>query len=370
MAHPAATNQECPLTEMAMITKLILKIFPEARTWKRRMHFAIQERSVRSRFLTSLYFALVDHSLDREAAALAAGRVRYNRDTDSEARSYFLLRRNIHRLEKGLTMRPRKSKFALDYIGETLSVFKKLYNSNHGDRPEGRWAKDVLTTYFRSVDLNDEEIARQYSIFRNTVGDIDTIEATSIPYPRGTQEIPVEYEKLVALAKRRRSVRWFLPDPPPRELIDKALSAAVEAPSACNRQPFVYRIFDKPEDARKIANMALGTAGFVHNIPALAVLVGRLRAYPEARDRHAIYIDASLSAMSFMFALETLGLASCPINWGDTEPGETLIADALGLERDERVIMLVAVGWPDPDGLIPFSAKRPLDEIRQFEDLG
>ena len=41
-------------------------------------------------------------------------------------------------------------------------------------------------------------------------------------------------------------------------------------------------------------------------------------------------------------------------------------ARALSLEPDERVVMLVAYGYPDPDGMVPFSAKTPLDVVRRF----
>ena len=49
------------------------------------------------------------------------------------------------------------------------------------------------------------------------------------------------------LAERRRSVRWFADRPVPHDLIDKALEVGLQAPSACNRQPFAFRFFDDPE---------------------------------------------------------------------------------------------------------------------------
>ena len=51
----------------------------------------------------------------------------------------------------------------------------------------------------------------------------------------------------------------------------------------------------------------------------IIVIVGELDAYEYDRDRHLIYIDGSLAAMTFMLALETLGLSSCPINWSGVE---------------------------------------------------
>jgi len=153
-------------------------------------------------------------------------------------------------------------------------------------------------------------------------------------------------------------VRWFEQRRVPSDLVSKALDAAAQAPSACNRQPFLFRYFDDPEDAHRIASIAMGTTGYAQNVPAIVVLLGDLSCYPEERDRHVVYIDASLAAMQFMLALETLGLASCPINWPDIEVRERAMAEALDLPWHIRPVMLIALGYPDPQGGVPFSAKK------------
>src|SRR5699024_7446678 len=133
---------------------------------------------------------------------------------------------------------------------------------------------------------------------------------------------------------------------------------ARQSPSACNRQPFEYRVYDDPDLVREVSSIPFGAAGYSHNIPSIVVVVGRLDHFFSARDRHVIYIDASLSAMAFMFAVETLGLASSVINWPDFEPLEHKMAKVIGLEPHERVIMLMAVGHPRSDGGVPYSAKK------------
>jgi nitroreductase len=314
----------------------------------------------------NLYFAIT-RGLSREAYGVAAGQQRYRLDHSAERRSYFLLRRNIHRLEKGLIMRPRRSVFAKDYLPETLRVYARAVAASVGHEPHDEllWAQSVLTEYFAVVDRTDPVIARAWTTFSGiSLPSPSTLRM--FPYARGSEPPPVDFERFMALCRRRRSIRWFLDRPVPRELVDQAFLAAGQAPSACNRQPFVFRVFDDKDRARQIAAIPLGTKGFSHEVPAIVAVVGRLRAYPLERDRHAIYVDGSLAAMSFMFALETLGLASCPINWPDTEPQESIIARELNLDPDERVVMLIAFGYPDPEGLIPYSAKRELQELRVY----
>ena len=97
----------------------------------------------------------------------------------------------------------------------------------------------------------------------------------------------------------------------------------------------------------------------------MVAVVGKLDAFFSDGDRHLIYIDGSLAAMSFMLALETLGLSSCPINTPGMEAVEERLHDALGLANYERPVMLVALGYPDRTALVPCSQKR-LDDLRRY----
>ena len=111
----------------------------------------------------------------------------------------------------------------------------------------------------------------------------------------------------------------------------------------------------------------MGTAGFSDNFQCLIVIVGDLSAYPFEKDRHIIYIDSALAAMQLQLALETQGLGSCTINWPDIERHEKLMAHELNLTAYQRPTMLIAVGYPDPEALIPFSAKKQSIDVIRWE---
>ena len=113
----------------------------------------------------------------------------------------------------------------------------------------------------------------------------------------------------------------------------------------------------------------MGTTGFASNFPCVVVVVGKLRAFPKVRDRHLPYIDGALAVMAFQFALEVQGIGSCCINWPDIPKLERKMAKTLGLSTDERPVMLVSLGYPDPDGQVPYSQKKSLDEIRSYNKL-
>lgn len=306
----------------------------------------------------------------REQRAVLAGMVRYAQDRATPAESVAVLRRNTHRLEKGLLMRPRRPVFALDYIEETVVCYERAIAASRSVEryceEELHWAFDVLTEYFKAVESHPR-VDPLRDRFRQLTTPKWQNGGRYVPYLRNLAvPLPVDYDSLLSLSRRRRSVRWFLPNSVPRELIDQAVELAALSPSACNRQPFVFRIVDDPSMVRSVAAIPYGTAGYEENIPAIVVVVGRLRCYFDERDRHLIYIDGALASMSFLYALETLGLSSCCINWPELADRETEMARVLQLAPDERPIMLIALGYPDPEGMVAYSCKKPLETLRRY----
>jgi nitroreductase len=324
-------------------------------------------------WIASFYYLLLNRRFRREQQAVLAGRAAYEQGMDVAGCSSPLLRRNIHRLEKGLIMRPRQPVFAEEYIDETVDAFVRHEASGMLDAAELGWAREVLREYFAAVTDTVQIAGARRRFESRATTDLDDAKdsagRTLGPQPRESGvRSRIDFEQFFSLCRQRRSVRWFSPELVPRELVLKALQAASQAPSACNRQPFLFRYFERAEDAQRIAGLAMGTTGYAHQVPALVVLLGDLSCFPHERDRHVIYIDASLSAMQFMLALETLGLASCPINWPDVESLERRMDRELGLPRHLRPVMLIAVGFADPRGGVPASAKKPPELLLKLDD--
>ena len=323
----------------------------------------------RSRILSAMYFLLFSRAFVREQQAILCGRGKLLQDSWLAAENQYGLRRNIHRIEKGLLMRPRRPVFALAYIEDTVHSYIRAATTGPplADSEELKWASDVLAEYFEEVDRSELRIARAHSQFSSVVPATTNGGKSYVPHKQDLDcPPPVGYRDLLELARRRRSVRWYRPDPVPRDLIDHAVTLASHSPSACNRQPFEFRIFDDPHLVKRIVSIPMGTVGFSHNVPVIVAIVGKQRAFRSGRDRHIIYLDGALASMTFMFALETLGLSSCPINWPDIEELEKEMEKELKLERDERPIMLMSLGYANPDGMVAYSQRKMLDSLRRY----
>lgn len=321
----------------------------------------------KSRVLSALYYSFFSRAFRREQQSVLSGAVRYLSKKD-ELSSFYLLRRNTHRIEKGILMKPRRPSFALDYLEETVNCYIRCIESNLSSRftSDIHWSRNVLEKYF-SITESSTLRNRMLEKFTQHLDDCNNSgEVQMVPYNRLLEEQPVTYDALWKLARQRRSVRWFIQKEVPRELLDKAVLLASQSPSSCNRQPYKYWFFDSREQVENLVKLPIGTGGFDHNIPVFGVVTGDLSAFFSERDRHGIYVDSSLSIMAFMFALETLGLSSCPLNWPDIEFRERKMAKELKLDKHERVIMCMAIGWPDLSGQVAFSQKQPLNELRTY----
>lgn len=363
------------LKKLKRIAKHLLAIMWVRKTYQGFMH-ATAEIFSAHRALSIPYSMLNFIPFNREQYAVLRGQRNYYRNLKKLRTSHTELRRNVHRLEKGMIMRPRRPVYALDYIIETIEFYEtavQRHECNHPniDTGELEWAHDVISQYFCMVDGSNSVVTAAKARFEATLSFYNPGQSQKVPYKRlHVSKAKVQYKDLLELSRQRRSTRWFLDQPVPRGLIDNALLVARQSPTACNRLPYEYRIFDDPALVAKVASIPFGAAGYSQQIPTVIVVVGRLGHYFSARDRHIIYVDSSLASMAFMLALETQGLASSVINWPDFEPLEHKMQKTLNLDYDERVIMLMAVGYPDPEGIIPWSQKKPVEELRRYNDLG
>lgn len=359
------------ISKLKRVAKFLLAVPAIRRTYET-ANRAVLESAGSSRLGATLYSFPGFGTFNREQWAVLSGRRAYYANLSRSRVSHVELRRNIHRLEKGILMRPRRDTFAKDYVLETVEFYSRALRRDAGapemDAGELAWAHDVLTEYFSLVTVADPVVDTARRLFTECRPAVPS--GTVKPYEQGSlPAAEVTYEQLLALSERRRSVRWFLDKPVDRDLVDKALLVGRQSPSACNRLPYEFLVFDDPEMVAKVAAIPFGAAGYAHQIPTLVVVLGRLDSYFSPRDRHVPYIDASLAAMPFMLALETLGLSSSVINWPDFEPLEAKMARTLGLAPHERVIMLIAVGHADPTALVAFSQKKDLAVLRRFNPL-
>lgn len=185
----------------------------------------------------------------------------------------------------------------------------------------------------------------------------------------------------------RRSVREFAPEPVPLEVLDECVRAAGSAPSGANRQPWTFVVITDPATKRVIREAAeaeekefyerritdewrtalepFGTTWrkpFLETAPALIAVFRHAYDVEEGQKRTNYYTVESVGiAVGFLIAaLHHAGLATLT----HTPSPMAFLGSILGRPANEKAFVLLPVGYPASDCLVPALRKKSLDEIR------
>ncbi len=159
------------------------------------------------------------------------------------------------------------------------------------------------------------------------------------------------------LAKQRRSIRRYRPEPVPEELLQQILEAGCWAPSAVNSQPWEFIIVREAE-AKKALYDYSGIAGLkwkqLLSAPVVIVLAAK-KLTPYSRD------DCLFAAQNIMLCATDLGLGTCYIGGF----AEEKIRALLGLPENYIVPGMITVGYPAENPSPP--PRRPLSECTHYD---
>jgi F420 biosynthesis protein FbiB-like protein len=189
----------------------------------------------------------------------------------------------------------------------------------------------------------------------------------------------------------RRSIRRYRPDPIPREMLDRVLTAAIWAPSAHNRQPWRFVVITRPEVKEALAEamarpwredmlrdgippeeMAARIQRSHDRLtqpPALilgCLTMADMDAYPDPErqqpERTMAIQSLTLALGNLMLAAHHEGLGSCWMCGPLFAPEE--VSEALNLPADWEPQALISLGWPDEERK---SERKPLEEVVVWE---
>lgn len=162
--------------------------------------------------------------------------------------------------------------------------------------------------------------------------------------------------------RSRRSFRNFSPKKIDENIMERITELSITAPSVCNRQHWKIHFFDN-EKKLKILELQNGNKGFTSNIPMIAVISSELSAFYSPDERNQPYTDGGIFAMNVMYAIEALGLKSCPLNWCNSFRNERKFHKLGYIPNSEAVILIIAFGYPADSCII---AKSPRLNVEDF----
>lgn len=308
--------------------------------------------SIKGSFLLLKIYYLFNGSFDREIEYVHYGRLESLSSRYSGEGCNPNLRRQIHRIEKGLNRPDRKFKFGNEAFKEILNEFDKIKNISEFDKNDLKWIYIVLVDYREHCfEIDKLDVLLKSLVF-----------VKSHSYRR-------EYiTKLEEIIINRRSTRYFLNKQVNLERVYDAINIAKEAPTACNRQPYSIHLILNKNKKDRIIDLAPGTSGFGSGIPLLAVVVGHASSFRFERDRHLLNFDAGLFVSQFLLLLEEKELNTCICNWTPHYKNDNEAINLLDLDKSKTIVCLIAIGYGDASVKRPISYKRSHDNLMSIHD--
>jgi len=151
---------------------------------------------------------------------------------------------------------------------------------------------------------------------------------------------------ILNLLKSRRSIRLYLDNPIPQDLLLQILEAGRWAPTGANLQPWHFIVVTDQETRRKVGEVArffFIKSSHVEKAPVVLVL-----GFDTRKGKYGRY-DVTLAGGNMMIMATHLGLGTCWIGAFD----EPKVKEILQIPENIEVIGLVTLGYPGEDAEVP-----------------
>lgn len=273
-----------------------------------------------------------------------------------------------HKIEKALSLPGRKRLFAVEVIPEVTGMLE-VWERGHGDRndPIYKGAINSLIAYsdcVKSLSLDpDGLVLPALTKFLSERHAVCNGPDTPLRPERVVANYPISLEDFRKLMLQRRSYRDFSSECVPPEVLRSAVELAQLSPSACNRQPCRVHVMES-ETVRSAALLNQnGNAGFGHLAPVVLAITSDASYFFDATERHQPYVDGGLFSMSLIYALQVQGLVSCCLNWCVHPEQDRGLRRVIPIKSSEQIIMLLAVGYPPDEVVVPKSHRRLSSDV-------
>ena len=284
-----------------------------------------------------------------------------------QSSEYVLLERIImgyHVIEKGLTMPGRRLGFGRDAILSLIDAveeYESKYGTNSGQVVHaGSCVKEYLDLheenhYDKSGDVTFWDAVEKFCKGRI----IDHAQRVECEKKTFFKDISGPFD---VFAASRHTVRYFC-GKIPSDAMEKVVSLAMTAPSACNRQYVRVHCVDNPSLRDRILSLQNGNRGFGSTADKLLVITSDLQGLRWHAERNDIYLNAGIFVQNLCYALHFYGFASCILNWSVSPRFDMSVRGLLDVKDSETIVALVACGDMPDKISVAASPRKQLSEV-------
>lgn len=266
--------------------------------------------------------------------------------------------KQYHIVEKGMALpNPRKG-FGKEKINLLIDVVED-YEQKFHSYELGNYVRAVLTKYLERNELYLEEAyASKIKRF---------IKDKATPTLAGVKKIDADMIhssvdfNLKEFLNSRSSVRNFSDKEVELNKIQQAIELARNTPSVCNRQSWKVHLFEG-EKMKTLLKMQGGNGGFTDSVNKVMIVTVDVRKFTKM-ESNQIYVDGGLFSMNLLLALHYNKIATCTLNMCKPFTELNDIAQFAGIPKNERIILMIALGNYLDDFEVAVSPKKAVDEI-------
>ena len=276
-------------------------------------------------------------------------------DRKAAARAEIVM--GYHVLEKGLTMPRRRLGFGKGAVVHLVNLIQS-FEKRFGNDPQVRHAVGVLRAY-RELHRESPDPMPRLDAFLAAHEDVP---AATQPHVRREEFFAAKDAPFPAFAASRHVVRHFA-GTVSRETVEEAVSLALTAPSACNRQHARVHVIDDPALRDRLFAVQGGTRGFGADADKVIVVTADLSAVRWAWERHDCYVNGGIFVMNLCYALHYLGVAHCILHWSVSPKVDREAHRFLGIPANEAIVQVLACGMPPEEFDIASSPRLSVSDV-------
>lgn len=252
--------------------------------------------------------------------------------------------KTLHTVEKGLSHQDMRIGFGNLVVLELVSVLKEFEEFTPArTEPAYVRALEVLKHYVQEHDRYNYQLESHISdfIYKRLDMTTDNLGAVELTKSDIVRQNNLNFR---CFAKSRHSVREFAETNVDTGLILDAIEIAQNAPSACNRQSWRTIIIEDRAKILEVLKYQNGSRGFADSINKLIAICSDRQSFAFPREQQQVYVDGSLYAMTLMYSLHSLGIATCPLSAALSTMQFKKVRKILNLPASEELIIYIAIG--------------------------
>ncbi|MCI8527874.1 MAG: hypothetical protein HFH82_01785 [Lachnospiraceae bacterium] len=280
--------------------------------------------------------------------------------------------RQTHVIEKGMSIEKPKKCFGVQKVSDLFSYIQDYVGCGY----EIEESLPVLNAieaigcylnFHKNRGFEPQDLIQKYEKIKLLYQSSEQVNAgtTSLNKRELDKNIHGEFPEFF---RSRHSIRQFSDVQIKEEDVKKAVSLAMYAPSACNRQPCKVYFYKDIYINQKLSQEIAGNTGFGDDVKNYLVITSNISAFYDAFERNQVYVDGGIFTLALVEALHYYGIASCILQNGERKKKNVKFKQICGnIPENEKIILFIAIGYYKEKFECAASQRKKLDEYLKIK---